>query len=122
MARKWIFKALFKTWWIRQCNWFKEKIYSALYEALDKVLKNIINYFRSFERRQRKHYNRIQGINKFFNDLNSNHKRVVIILTDKPWTEEYFNTTFIKEYNESLAWFNKIYSEQELIHSWEPEF
>ena len=27
----------------------------------------------------------------------------------------------MKEYNETLAWFNKTYSEQELISHWEPE-
>ena len=53
--------------------------------------------------------------------MNSTQKRVVKILTDKPWTEEYFNTTFMKEYNETLAWFNKTYSEQESIPHWEPE-
>ena len=101
--------------------WFEDESYSASYETLDKVLKNITNYFKPFERRQRKHYDRVQAINKFFNDLNSTQKRVVKILTDKPWTEEYFNTTFMKEYNETLAWFNKTYSEQESIPLWEPE-
>ena len=101
--------------------WFEDESYSASYETLDKVLKNITNYFKPFERRQRRHYDRVQAINKFFNDLNSTQKRVVKILTDKPWTEEYFNTTFMKEYNETLAWFNKTYSEQESIPHWEPE-
>ena len=101
--------------------WFEEESYSASYETLEKVIKNITNYFKPFERRQKRHYDRVQAINKFFNDLNSTQKRVVKILTDKPWTEEYFNTTFMKEYNETLEWFNKTYSEQESIPHWEPE-
>ena len=101
--------------------WFEEESYSASYDTLEKVIKNITNYFKPFERRQRKHYDRIQAINKFLNDLNSTEKRVVKILTDKPWTEEYFNTTFMKEYNETIEWFNKTFSQQESIPHWEPE-
>ena len=101
--------------------WFEDEGYSASYETLDKVIKNITNYFKPFERRQKRHYDRVQAINKFFNDLNSTQKRVVKILTDKPWTEEYFNTTFMKEFNETLEWFNKTFKEQEAIPHWEPE-
>ena len=101
--------------------WFEDESYSATFETLDKVIKNITNYFKPFERRQRRHYDRVQAINKFFNDLNSTQKRIVKILTDKPWTEEYFNTTFMKEYNETLQWFNNTYQKQEATPHWEPE-
>ena len=101
--------------------WFEDESYSANYETLDKVIKNITNYFKPFERRQKRHYDRVQAINKFFNDLNSTQKRLVKILTDRPWTEEYFNTTFMKEYNETLDWFNKTYKQQEATPHWEPE-
>ena len=101
--------------------WFEDESYSASFETLEKVIKNITNYFKPFEKRNRKHYDRVQAINKFFNDLNSTQKRVVKILTEKPWTEEYFNTTFMKEYNETMNWFNKTFTEQEKIPHWEPE-
>ena len=101
--------------------WFEDESYAATYETLEKVIKNITNYFKPFERRQRRHYDRVQAINKFFNDLNSTQQRVVKTLTDKPWTEEYFNTTFMKEYNETLEWFNKTYEKQEKTPHWEPD-
>ena len=101
--------------------WFEDESYSANYETLDKVIKNITNYFKPFDRRQKRHYDRVQAINKFFNDLNSTQKRLVKILTDRPWTEEYFNTTFMKEYNDTLDWFNKTYKQQEATPHWEPE-
>ena len=101
--------------------WFEEESYVASYETLEKVIKNITNYFKPFERRQRRHYDRVQAINKFFNDLNSTEQRVVKTLTDKPWTEEYFNTTFLKEYNETMDWFNKTYAKQEITPHWEPD-
>ena len=101
--------------------WFEDESYAASYETLDKVYKNITNYFKPFERRQRRHYDRVQAMNKFFNDLNSTQKRVVKILSEKPWTEEYFNTTFMKEYNETLEWFNRTYTEQESKKHWEAE-
>jgi hypoxia up-regulated 1 len=101
--------------------WYEDDGYAATYEVLEKEIRNITNYFREFERRQRRHYERLNAINKFFTDLNSTQQRVVKALTDKPWTEEYFNTTFLKEYNETMEWFNKTYTKQEMTPHWEPE-
>ena len=101
--------------------WFEDESYAASYETLEKVIKNITNYFKPYDRRQKRHYDRLQALNKFFNDLNSTEKRVMKILKDKPWTAEYFNTTFMKEYNETMDWFNKTYTEQEALKHWEPE-
>ena len=99
--------------------WFEDESYSASYETLEKLIKNITNYFKPYDRRQKRHYDRLQALNKFFNDLNSTEKRVTKILKDKPWTAEYFNTTFMKEYNETMDWFNKTYTEQEALKHWE---
>ena len=102
-------------------EWYEEDGFAAKYEVLEKEIRNITNYFREYERRQRRHYERLTAINKFFTDLNSTQQRVVKTLTDKPWTEEYFNTTFLKEYNETMEWFNKTYTKQEATPHWEPE-
>ena len=101
--------------------WYEDDGYIATYEVLEKVIRNITNYFREYERRQRRHYDRVTAINKFLTDLNSTQQRVVKTLTDKPWTEEYFNTTFLKEYNETMDWFNKTFTKQEATPHWEPE-
>ena len=101
--------------------WYEDDGYIATYEVLEKVIRNITNYFREYERRQRKHYDRVTAINKFLTDLNSTQQRVVKTLTEKPWTEEYFNTTFLKEYNETMDWFNKTFTKQEATPHWEPE-
>ena len=102
-------------------EWYEEDGFAATYDVLEKEIRNITNYFREYERRQRRHYERLTAINKFFTDLNSTQQRVVKTLTDKPWTEEYFNTTFLKEYNETMEWFNKTYTKQEATPHWEPE-
>ena len=102
-------------------EWFEEEGYAANYETLGNEIKNITKYFRDFERRQRRHYERMTAVNKFLTDLNSTQQRIVKILTDKPWTEEYFNTTFLKEYNETMKWFNETYFKQENTPHWEPE-
>ena len=102
-------------------SWYEDDGYAATFEVLDKVLRNITNYFREFERRQRRHYDRATAINKFLTDLNSTQQRIVKTLRDKPWTEEYFNTTFLKVYNETMDWFNKTFTKQEATPHWEPE-
>ena len=102
-------------------EWFEEEGYAATYETLGNEIKNITKYFREFERRQRRHYDRMTAINKFLTDLNSTQQRIVKVLSDKPWTEEYFNTTFLKEYNETMKWFNETFYKQENTPHWEPE-
>ena len=102
-------------------EWFEEEGYAANYETLGNEIKNITKYFREFERRQRRHYDRMTAVNKFLTDLNSTQQRIVKVLSDKPWTEEYFNTTFLKEYNETMKWFNETFYKQENTPHWEPE-
>ena len=102
-------------------EWYDEDGYAATFDVLEKEIRNITNYFREYERRQRRHYDRVTAINKFLTDLNSTQQRVIKTLTDKPWTEEYFNKTFLKEYNETMDWFNKTFTKQEATPLWEPE-
>ena len=102
-------------------SWYEDDGYAASYEVLEKEIRNVTNHFREYERRQRRHYDRANAINKFFNDLNSTQQRVIKTLREKPWTEEYFNTTFLKHYNETMEWFNKTYTKQESTPHWEPE-
>jgi hypothetical protein len=61
--------------------WYEDDGYIATYEVLEKVIRNITNYFREYERRQRRHYDRVTAINKFLTDLNSTQQRVVKTLT-----------------------------------------
>ena len=102
-------------------EWFEEEGYAASYETLGNEIKNITKYFREYERRQRRHYERMTAVNKFLTDLNSTQQRIVKVLSEKPWTEEYFNTTFLKEYNETMKWFNETFFKQENTPHWEPE-
>ena len=52
-------------------EWFEEEGYAASYETLGSEIKNITKYFREYERRQRRHYERMTAVNKFLTDLNS---------------------------------------------------
>ena len=101
--------------------WYDDEGYAATFEVLDSEIKNITKYFKEYERRQRKHYDRANAINKFLKELNQTQQRVIKTLTDKPWTEEYFNTTFMKVFNETLKWFNETLTKQESTPHWEPE-
>ena len=113
-------------------EWFEEEGYAASYETLGNEIKNITKYFRTLKSEQIKHLdvseeqesalNRLlKNGNKFLTDLNSTQQRIVKVLSEKPWTEEYFNTTFLKEYNETMKWFNETFYKQENTPHWEPE-
>ena len=101
--------------------WYDDEGYAATYEILENEIKNITKYFKEYERRQHKHSNRTIAINKFLKELNQTQQRAIKTLTNKPWTKEYFNTTFMKEFNETLKWFNETLTKQENIPHWQPE-
>ena len=70
---------------------------------------------------KKKHYDRLVAIDKFVKDLNSTQQRIMKILKDRPWTRDYFNKTFMKDFNSTMEWFNKTYTKQEKTPHWEPE-
>ena len=102
-------------------SWYEDDGYAAPFDVLENEIENITKYFKVYDRRQKKHYDRAVAINKFLNDLNSTEKRITKVLQEKPWTIEYFNTTFMKEYNKTMEWFNITFTRQENTPHWEPE-
>ena len=101
--------------------WYEDEGYAAKYEELEKEMKNITRHFRIYDQRIKKHNDRLNALNKFYTDLNSTEQRIVKILKEKPWTGEYFNTTFLKEYNETMDWLNATLTKQLATPNWEPE-
>ena len=101
--------------------WYEDDGFMAPYDILDKEINNITKYFEVFDKRQKKHYDRLVAIDKFVKDLNSTQQRIMKILKDKPWTRDYFNKTFMKDFNSTMEWFNKTYTKQEKTPHWEPE-
>ena len=102
-------------------SWYEEDGFIAQFDILEKEINNITKYFKEYDKRQTKHYKRAEAINKFINDLNSTQQRVIKTLKEKPWTQEYFNKTFLKEFNETVEWFNITLFRQENTPHWEPE-
>ena len=101
--------------------WYEDDGFMAPYDILDKEINNITKYFEVFDKRQKKHYDRLVAIDKFVKDLNSTQQRIMKILKDRPWTRDYFNKTFMKDFNSTMEWFNKTYTKQEKTPHWEPE-
>ena len=105
--------------------WYEDDGYAAPFDILEKEIKNITNYFKEYfkeyEKRQKKYYERNKAINKFLADIKSTQKHVMNTLKYRPWTREYYNKTFLKDFNETMEWFNISIKRQESTPPWEQE-
>ena len=101
--------------------WYEDDGFMAPYDIIDNEINNITNYFNKYEKRQNQHLERTKSINKFIRELNYTQNKIIKTLREKPWTREYFNNIFLKEFNETMDWFNKTYIKQENTPLWEPE-
>ena len=105
--------------------WYEDNGYAAPFDILEKEIKNITNYFKEcfkeYEKRKKKYYERNETINKFLADIKSTQKYVMNTLKYRPWTREYYNKTFLKDFNETMEWFNISIKRQESTPLWEQE-
>ena len=101
-------------------SWYEEDGFIAPYDILEIEIKNIVNYFKEYEKRKIKYYKMAKAINKFLNDLYSIQEKHSKISKEKPWTEGYFNKTFLKELNETMEWLNLALYIQENIPNLNP--
>ena len=95
--------------------WYEDEGYSASYEILDKEIRNITNHFSKYEKRIKIVVDRNEAIKKFEKELNSTFIKIGKLLKDKPWTSDYYNNTFLKDYNSVLNWLNESIRNQSQI-------
>ena len=96
-------------------SWYEDEGFSASYEILDKEIKNITNHFSKYEKRIKIAVDRNEALKKFDKELNSTFTKIGKLLKDKPWTQDYYNNTFLKDYNSVLNWLNESIKNQSEI-------
>lgn len=91
---------------MREVNeWYEEDGYSANLTVLEKKMKMIKKNFTQPDRRQNIEKKRISAIEKYFKELNKTLEDAKKTLSKKPWVEEHYNNTFLKEVSVIEAWF-----------------
>ena len=72
---------------------------------MERKIKLIKKNFTQVDRRQNIEKKRSSAIEKYFSELNKTVEEAKKTLSKKPWVEEHYNTTFLKEVSVIEAWF-----------------
>lgn len=91
---------------MREVNeWYEEDGYSANLTVLEKKMKLLVKNFTQVDRRVSIEKKRNSAIEKYFKELNKTLEDAKKTLSKRPWVEEHYNTTFLKEVSVIEAWF-----------------
>jgi len=72
---------------------------------LEKKIKSIKKNFTQADRRQNIEKKRNSAIEKYYKELNKTLEDAKKTLSKKPWVEEHYENTFLKEVSVIEAWF-----------------
>lgn len=103
-------------------EWYEEDGFSANLTFLEKKLKLIKKNFTQVDRRQSIEKKRNSAIEKYFNELNKTYEEGKKTLNKKPWVQEHFNNTFLKELSVVEAWFNESLEKQSKLKLFDVNF
>jgi hypothetical protein len=82
---------------------------------LEKKIKSIKKNFTQADRRQNIEKKRNSAIEKYFKELNKTLEDANKTLSKKPWVEEHYENTFLKEVSVIEAWFAQEVEKQSKI-------
>ena len=88
-------------------SWYEDEGYSTTYEILDKEIRNLTNHFSKYDKRIKIVVDRNEALQKFDKELNSTFTKIAKLVKDRPWTQDYYANTFLKDYNNVLNWLNE---------------
>jgi len=108
---------------LREVNeWYEEDGYSANLTVLEKKMKLIKKNFTQIDRRQNIEKKRNSAIEKYFAELNKTVEEAKKTLSKRPWVEEHYNTTFLKEVSVIEAWFAENVEKQSKLKLFDVKF
>lgn len=82
---------------------------------MEKKIKSIKKNFTQADRRQNIEKKRNSAIEKYFKELNKTLEDANKTLSKKPWVEEHYENTFLKEVSVIEAWFAQEVEKQSKI-------
>ncbi len=99
--------------------WYEDEALSAVYETLDAKLKEVTVLFKTFESRERTNTKRETAIDKFEKEFKKFSEEAKNFTAARPWVENYYNATFLKEFKAISNWFSEAKANQEKIALYE---
>ena len=93
-------------------KWYEDEGYSSSYETLDKVINEIHKEYKKYEDRMIIHYNRVIAFDKFKKDYNQTSMKVLSLLKQKNYTQEYFDKNYSKVVDEVIKYLKDLEEKQ----------
>ena len=93
-------------------KWYEDEGLTSSYETLDKVINEIHKEYKKYEERMLIHYNRVVAFDKFKNDYNQTSMKVVNLLKQKNYTQDYFQKNFSKVVDEVINYLRDLEQKQ----------
>jgi len=100
-------------------EWYDEEGFSANISILENKMGLLKENFIQVDRRKNDENKRTLAIEKFNKELKESYEQAKRILSNKPWVEEDFNKTFLKEISEIEFWFTQNAEKQFKLNSYE---
>jgi hypothetical protein len=96
-------------------EWYEDEGYNADLTTLEKKFDELNKAFNEFEYRQKKHKNRVRSSEALLNELNKSAVEGANLVKTKPWIENHFNNTFMKELESVQNWYKEMSEKQDAI-------
>jgi hypoxia up-regulated 1 len=91
-------------------TWFDDEAFSTDTSTLESKTSLLKLDFRDIESRIDRHRKTEKAIEKFHKGINKTHHEAQKLLTDKPWTIIYYNSSVNREFNNTYVWFEDMYT------------
>jgi molecular chaperone DnaK (HSP70) len=88
-------------------DWYEENSFRSDFKVLSEKYNELLEKFKHFDERVYNHKKLAQAIEDFESTMKKIKEDAEKLIKSKPWTAEYYNTTFIKEFNIVSSWFNE---------------
>jgi hypothetical protein len=100
-------------------EWYEEDGYGANLELLEAKFNMLKDLFRHFEKRSQIHKKRIHAIENFNTELKTIQLEAEKLLKSRPYIENSYNNTFLKEVKIVTDWFVEIQEKQNALALYE---
>ena len=88
-------------------DWYEDNSFRSDYKVLSEKYNELLDTFKHFDERVSNHKKLAQAIENFENTMKKIKEDAEKLIKSKPWTSEYYNSTFLKEFNIVSSWFQE---------------
>lgn len=103
-------------------DWYEEEGFNANISVLENKMNLLKESFTQVDLRKSIENSRNLAIEKYNKELKGIYEEAKRILSKKPWVEEHYNKTFLKDMSEIISWFAENIAKQSKFKLYEVNY